>query len=217
MVSPVCPSVRPSAPPSLLLCDVLASRSGSSFWPIPEPFWVDRSTEPLPARREAQPELVFRKTVGALSMSMSMGESLPPREVCACVYECVTGHLPCVLAHLYALAAGCPVNELRSKNSVSAARIQDMEYVLCCVPFLCTVLSARARRMSCRCCGQWCHVMSVWRRERAHPFEAPFARVPNLQHYICTIAVARPCVFPSHPFPFPLPRLGFGRLVRKTT
>eukprot|EP00903_Cladosiphon_okamuranus_P006689 g6529.t1 len=61
---------------------VLTLRSGNSFWPIPEPFWVDRMTEPLPARQEAQPELVFRKTSNSrsMSMSMSMVENTPPRE-----------------------------------------------------------------------------------------------------------------------------------------
>ncbi|CAN0356454.1 unnamed protein product, partial [Hapterophycus canaliculatus] len=37
------------------------SRSGTSFWPIPEPFWVDRMVDHLPPRLEAQPELVFKK------------------------------------------------------------------------------------------------------------------------------------------------------------
>ncbi|CAN0366488.1 unnamed protein product, partial [Ectocarpus sp. 13 AM-2016] len=38
-------------------------------WPIPEPFWVDRTVDPLPPRREAQPELVFRKTGSAATTS----------------------------------------------------------------------------------------------------------------------------------------------------
>eukprot|EP00752_Nemacystus_decipiens_P009507 g8498.t1 len=60
---------------------VLTLRSGASFWPIPEPFWVDRMTEPLPTRQEAQPELVFRKTPSALSLSLSMGDNSQPREM----------------------------------------------------------------------------------------------------------------------------------------
>ncbi|CAN0408614.1 unnamed protein product, partial [Ectocarpus sp. 12 AP-2014] len=64
-------------------------RSGAtcSFWPIPEPFWVDRTVDPLPPRREAQPELVFRKTGSAAAGAAGTATTSPrgdlthPREL----------------------------------------------------------------------------------------------------------------------------------------
>ncbi|CAB1109895.1 unnamed protein product [Ectocarpus sp. CCAP 1310/34] len=66
----------------------LSMRSGAtcSFWPIPEPFWVDRTVDPLPPRREAQPELVFRKTGSAAAAAAGTattslrGDLTHPRE-----------------------------------------------------------------------------------------------------------------------------------------
>lgn len=53
-------------------------RGGSGVWPIPEPFWVDRSVDSLPPRPEAQPEIVFRKH------DLGVTESVSPAEASRC-------------------------------------------------------------------------------------------------------------------------------------
>ncbi|CAM9342656.1 unnamed protein product [Ascophyllum nodosum] len=62
-------------------------RGGSGIWPIPEPFWVDRSVDVLPPRPEAQPEIWFRKPDPGVTDSGSSAEMLEQLGVTADNYE----------------------------------------------------------------------------------------------------------------------------------